>query len=69
MCRKSHVLFIVFASLTIVNRALAADAVKLPLAEGVELQPHPQAVEAPGETNGGRAHAQPAAPPPAPSSR
>jgi arginine decarboxylase len=37
--------------------------------EGVELQPHPQAVEAPGETNGGRAHAQPAAPPPTPSSR
>ena len=39
MCRKSRVLLILLAILTIVDRAVAADAVKLPLVEGVELQP------------------------------
>jgi hypothetical protein len=39
MCRSSRILCILLAILTIVDRAVAADAVKLPLVEGVELQP------------------------------
>src|SRR5439155_5272493 len=39
MCRKFHIFRILLAILTLVERAVAADAVKLPLVEGVELQP------------------------------